>query len=155
MSYMGFLKRRLARFAAHESGVAAIELAAVAGPLIIGLVIGADMALSIQQRNKVNAAAQAGAQYAALNGFDSAKIKAAVTNATTISGLTISEPVKFCGCAGQTSVDTASCGTSCAGGSVAANYSRVTVSKTYSPLFAVNRTSDGKVLTSTTTVRLP
>lgn len=151
------LRRWMRQFATDRSGVAAIELAAVAGPLVIGLVIGADMAMSIHTRNRINSAAQAGAQYAVINGFDAAKIKDAVTNATSLTGMSIEDPLKFCGCPTQTTIMTATCGSNCSGGGTAANYTTIVVSKVYSPMFSFNQAAgtNGQTLRATTTVRLP
>ena len=96
------------RLAVAKSGVAAIELGLLF-PMIALLIIPlTDLGMGAYTQMQVNDAAQAGADYAArtaMYGFSSANISNAVTNATTLSGLSATPaPTLQCGCANGSSV---------------------------------------------------
>src|SRR5260370_41103176 len=70
-----------------EEGVSAIEFAVVGGSLSLLLLGVLDFGIGFWEKIQAGDAAQAGAQYAARNGYDSARIQTAVTRATTLSGV--------------------------------------------------------------------
>jgi Flp pilus assembly protein TadG len=116
------LPKRLAAFFGRErlaiAGVAAIELAMVSPLLATGVLGAGELGISILRETQVQFAAQAGITYAianASNAFNTTKMSAAITNATTYTGITATPaPSLFCGCASATGVTVVStCATSC------------------------------------------
>src|ERR1700686_5281626 len=96
---------RLASLMRAEHGNAAIEFA-LATPILIGLLVPvADLGMAFSQQIKVQQAAQAGAQYALLHGFNSSAISNAVTAATTLATVTAwPAPTTSYGCPTGTSI---------------------------------------------------
>src|SRR5438445_3700052 len=82
--------RRLARLGRANHGNAAVEFG-LAAPILMGLLVpAADLGIAFSEQIQVQQAAQAGAQYALLHGYDSTAISNAVTNGTTLSGVSAS-----------------------------------------------------------------
>jgi len=129
------LQRFIYRAVDDVRGVAAIELAIIA-PILAGMIVcTVDLGLGIYCKMRVQNAAQAGAQYAAINGFDSNGISNAVLSATNSPGLLASpSPSQFCGCATNAGITTAACGSSCPGGSLPGSYVKVSAQNTYTTL---------------------
>jgi Flp pilus assembly protein TadG len=115
-----------------RSGSAAVEFAMIS-PLLIGLLVGiADYGLATTQRLATRHAAQAGAEQAALHGFDATNITTAMQNASP--GITVAAspaPAQSCGCASGTTVTTASCGSTCPDGTQAGTYVTATAQSVY------------------------
>jgi hypothetical protein len=80
-------------------GGAIIEFALVL-PFLVLLTVGLfDLGFALYQEMQVEAAAEAGAQYAARNGWNPAAIGAAVAGATGTSGISATPaPSRVCGC---------------------------------------------------------
>ena len=109
-----------------EAGTIAVE-AAIILPLLILLMTGLfDLGFLAYEGIQVQAAAEAGAQYAARNAWNAAAIADIVTSATGASGITASPvPSQFCGCpAGGTLVRVA-CTARCADGTLPSVYGEV------------------------------
>lgn len=123
--------------AESASGVAAIEFAIVVPFLLFGLVGVVDLGIGIYRNMDVQNAAQAGAQYAAMNAsqsFNPSKVSAAVTNATPYASIAASPaPVQFYGCATTTGITSVSSGSTCSNGTTAGTYVTVSASATYYP----------------------
>jgi uncharacterized membrane protein len=116
-------------------GVAAIELAIVAPVLVLLLLCCVDLGIGIFRKMQVQNAAQAGAQYAAINGFDAKGISNAVVSATAASAVAASpEPSRFCGCPTVSRINVATCNSSCSGGGMAGNYVKVSAQSIYNTL---------------------
>ncbi|MGH6794892.1 MAG: TadE/TadG family type IV pilus assembly protein [Methylocella sp.] len=114
----------------------AIEFALMGPVLVLMLMAATDMALAIHARAEVGNAARAGAQYAAINGFNSSGITSAVANATSLPGVTAAPaPSTFCGCATASGITQQTCGTTCAAGGSTGTYVTVTAQANYSPVF--------------------
>lgn len=115
-----------------QNGTAAIEFALLAPFLLILLTGIVELGLGVFQAMQVQAAAEAGALYAAKHGSsDLTAISSAVTNATGTSGITASPaPQVFCGCPTTTGITSqgSNCSTNCANGTLPGTY--VTVSAT-------------------------
>src|SRR6266404_8143461 len=97
-----WLRQRLDRLAAlahAKPGNAALEFA-LAAPILLGLLVPvADLGIAFSQQIQVQQAAQAGAQYALLHGYNSSAIANAVTAATTLPGVSAAPaPTQSCGC---------------------------------------------------------
>src|SRR5690349_13225623 len=106
--------RRLALMARTDRGNAAIEFA-LATPILIGLLVPvADLGIAMSQQLQVQQAAQAGAQYALLHGYNSSAISNAVTAATNLPGVSAAPaPSQSCGCPTGTAIAAASCSSTC------------------------------------------
>jgi hypothetical protein len=99
------------------------------------VVATADIGMGFYRKMQVEDAAQAGAAWAIKNGFDANAISNAVTSATSAPAISVSPtPVKFCGCAGGSSISTVTCGTTCSGGALAGTYTTVSAQMTYNTI---------------------
>jgi len=159
------LRQAVRRVMFGEEGTALIE-ASIIAPILVGMSIyAADFGLLFYTNMQVQNAAQAGAQWAIANRiFNSANVQTAATNATPLTGVTIT-PSEFCGCsvsssgsAGVTSLAAGSCtsapNSTCNGSGVEGNYVRVTATKTYNsfvPFGLIARTYN---VSATTTARI-
>lgn len=116
------------------SGIAAIEFAIVVPFLLLGIVGAVDLGIGIYRDMEVRDAAQAGAQYAVVNGFNASNVSAAVTSATPYSSVAVSPaPKQFCGCATTAGVTNTTCGSVCPNGYTAGTYVSVSAAATYYP----------------------
>ncbi|HEV2300881.1 MAG TPA: hypothetical protein VGR91_04860 [Stellaceae bacterium] len=140
---------------AAEMGIVAILLTAlISGTLESGMIIFQIM--------EVNDAAESGAAYAAINGFNCPGnpgtpqcIQTAVTAATGLQNLQATPaPSTFCGCSGTSGITAASCTTTCSNGDLAGIY--VAVNAQYSFVFGNYARLLGlpNPLTATSTVRV-
>lgn len=119
----------------NTSGVAAIEFAVMIPLLSLMVVSVSDIGLAVYRKMQVENAAQAGAQYAIVHGFDTSGISSAVTSATNSTSITASPaPVQFCGCPTSKGLSSVSCGTVCTGGAQAGTYATVSAQATYHTL---------------------
>lgn len=126
------LGRFLRRARSDCRGAAAVEFAIFVPLLTLAVVSVADIGLAVLRKMQVEDAAQAGAQYAIMHGFDSSAITSAVTNATNSSAISASPaPLKYCGCATGSSITTVTCGSTCTGGTTAGTYVRVSAQASY------------------------
>jgi Flp pilus assembly protein TadG len=146
----------LLRSANDPSGLSGIEFAIIAPLLALMFIVPVDIGVGDYTKMEVEAAVQAGAEYAALNGFNSTNITSAVTNATNVSGLTVSPaPNQFCGCPSTSGVATATCGSTCASGEAAGSYVNVGAQATYSTLLTYpSIVSSSYTFSSQSTVRV-
>jgi len=104
---------------------------------------------------QVQNSAQAGAQYAAVHGFNSGQIASAVTNATSVAGITASPaPAQYCGCASGATVSNAACGTTCPDGMTAGTYVTASAVRDYTTLVSWPMFPDSYHQTATSTVRI-
>lgn len=119
----------------HAGANAAIEMALLAPVLVFMVVAMADYGAGIHRRMQVQHAAQAGADFAMRNSFDSAAIAAAVVNATGVPGITATPaPAETCGCASGGAIAPAMCGTLCADGFAAGTYASVSAQGSYTTI---------------------
>ncbi len=126
----------------NESGTAAIEFGLFIPVLLILLTGTAELGLLMYEGMQVNNAVEAGALYAAANGFNSAAITTAVTNASILpTGLNTlaatPAPAQFCGCptaTGITNLGAPPCSATACAGSPAGTYVRVNASLTHTVL---------------------
>lgn len=143
------------RYLRDKSGVAAIEFAALGGVMCMLLVVGADLGMAFYSDMQVQTSAQAGAEYAAVHGYDASAVAYAVTTATSSSGISSSPaPVQFCGCPGASGVASATCGTTCPDGMSAGTYVTVSATRTYTTLVAYPGFPNSYVQNASSTVRV-
>jgi Flp pilus assembly protein TadG len=118
-------------------GNAALEMALVAPMLVLMMIGVADFGMAVFLKMQVQQAAQAGAEYAIVHGFDAAAITTAATSAVPVSGITATPaPAQSCGCPSGTTMTAATCGTNCANGLGAGTYVTVSTQGTYATMLA-------------------
>jgi Flp pilus assembly protein TadG len=151
----GPLVRRAARALRDSRGAAAVEFALIA-PMLVGFLAPiADIGMRTYAAMQVEIAAQAGARYALLNGFNSSAIQSAVTNATGFTTISASPaPSSSCGCPSGNAIATATCGASCANGETAGTYVTVNAQMTFQPLFPLPVVGQSATLSSQALVRV-
>jgi Flp pilus assembly protein TadG len=147
--------RRLALLMRAERGNAAIEFA-LATPILIGMLVPvADIGIAFAQQLQVQQAAQAGAQYALLHGYNSTAISSAVTAATTLSSVSAAPaPTQSYGCPTGTTITAATMGSTCANGETAGTYVFVNAQAAYTPALPYSVLGSGVTLTAQTAVRI-
>jgi Flp pilus assembly protein TadG len=127
----------LAAFGRARDGVAAVEFGLLAPMLLLIVAASLDLGLAYSAQIKVQQAAQAGAQYALLHGFDSTKITTAVTSATSLSVNATPAPTQQCGCLTGSTVTlsgTPPCLVTCGNGVTPGTYVQVNAQASYTPL---------------------
>jgi hypothetical protein len=148
----------LLRFARNRKGTSAVELA-LCLPLLAGMVVPlTDIGMGAYTQMQVTNAAQAGAEYAGVVGFNSANIVSAVTNATSLSGVTASPaPAQSCNCVSGTTVGpslgTPPCAQACASGKVG-TFITVSAQATYTTLFDYPGISSPLTITAQSVIRI-
>lgn len=144
------------RFALSDtSGATAIEFGVMIPLLSLMVVSLTDIGLAVYRKMQVENAAQAGAQYAIIRGFDATGISKAVTSATNSTAVTATpSPVQFCGCPTSAGVSTVSCGTVCSSGALAGTYTTVSAQATYSTLINYQIVDSAYTYNAQSTVRL-
>ena len=157
LARVALLTKRLAKAAYDDrTGIAAIEFAIVI-PLLMLLFVGlVDLGIGVYRSMEVKEAAQAGAQYAVVNGFNASAISTAVTSATRYASIAASPaPTEFCGCPSNTGVTNAACGSTCSSGYTAGTYVTASAAATYYPsLLYSSLFPKSFALTAQSTVRI-
>jgi Flp pilus assembly protein TadG len=140
---------------ADRRGVAAIEFAIMVPTLIMMTVCTVDLGMGIYTNMQVQDAAQAGAQYAMVHGFDANSISTVVSNATAQSGISASPaPVQYCGCATAAGVTNVTCGAACPAGAVSGTYVQVSTQATYTTIVPYPMIANSFTLTAQAAVRV-
>jgi len=143
-----------ARYLRDRNGLGAVEFAVLATVLILMFVALADLGLGIYQNMQVDSAAQYGAQYALVNGYNSSAITSAVQGSTDLSPLTVT-PSTFSGCPATNGVSVQVGGiVPCSDGSAPGTFVQVTVAHTYTTLIPYPGMPSSFSLSSQSTVRL-
>ena len=116
-------------------GVAAVEFAIVAPPLILLMVCTADVGMGMYRKLQVQNAAQIGSAYAVAHGFQADSISNAVRSATAFSSIVAQPtPSQSCGCASNTGVTSAACNSTCVDGTISGTYVTVSAQGSYTTL---------------------
>jgi Flp pilus assembly protein TadG len=137
------------------AGLAAIEFAIIGPILVLMLVCMVDLGSGIYGNMQVENAAQAGAEYAAVHGFDVSSISNAVTSANLFPGIGASPaPSQFCGCPSSTGITTVACSATCVSGSSAGVYVAVSSTGTYTTLLPYPLLPRSFTFASRSTVRI-
>ena len=155
LTWIGALARDRRGVSAVEFGLAAPVFLAALSPLI-------DLGLAFSKQIRVNQAVEAGAQYAAVNQYNSGtwatNVSNAVTNATTLS---VSPNVgsETCGCPNATStlisnVGTPPCGQACTDGTTAGYYVTISAQATYTSVMPYSILGTSATLSSQAIVRI-
>jgi Flp pilus assembly protein TadG len=146
--------RRMADLVRAREGGAAVEFSVAAPVLAIIFVPLIDIGMAVYQQMQVQDAAQAGAQYAMVHGWNSGAIQTAVTSATPLSVSAAPAPSKTCGCPDSSSVSPAACGSTCADGRNAGTYVTVGAQATYTPLLPYPTMGNSVTLSAQATARI-
>jgi Flp pilus assembly protein TadG len=138
-------------------GNAAVEFALATPILMATLTPAVDLGIAFSEQSQVQAAAQAGARYALLHGWNRDEISSAVTNATTLTGLSaLPVPQQSCGCPTGTGVTTTgiSCNVVCGNGEYPGTYITVSAQVNYVPVLPYSLLGSNMTLSSQTMVRI-
>ena len=113
-----------------KRGSAAVEAALIL-PILLILMTGLfDLGFAFYGNMQVQSAADAGAQYAAQNVWNTAKISTVVSGATGGSGITATPaPSQFCACPTGGTLATISCASNCPNGTTPSLYALVKAQK--------------------------
>jgi Flp pilus assembly protein TadG len=144
-----------------ESGTAAIEFALFLPVLLILLTGTVELGFSAYEAMQVNNAVEAGALYAAKNGYNAASVTSAVTNASVLpaglSALTATPaPSEFCGCptaTGITKLGSLPCSATACSGSPAGTYVQVNASLNHTTIIS-NSLGLPTTFTATAVIRI-
>ncbi|MGH9553424.1 MAG: TadE/TadG family type IV pilus assembly protein [Terriglobales bacterium] len=117
-------------------GTAAVEFGLIVPMLVAMLAPLVDLGVAAYTKMQVQNASQAGAEYAAVHGWNTTAIQTAVTSATTLSGISASPaPSESCGCVSGTTITAVTCGATCvASGRAAATFITVNAQAQYSTM---------------------
>lgn len=149
------------KISSDQAGAALVEFA-FAAPLLAVLLIGmVDLSMYISAKLAVERAARAGAEYATINGYDSAGVSAAVTNATKSRASYMSviaanpAPQTLCACPDPAAgLSVKVCGTRCSSGLAAGTYVKASASATFTPLFPWPGMAGAQQLSANSIVRI-
>ncbi len=143
------------RVVKDTTGAAAVEfgfMIPIFGLMIISVT---DIGLSVYRKMQVEVAAQVGAQYAMVHGFDASAISTAVTSASNATEVTATpSPTKYCGCSTGSSISNVSCGSTCPGGAIAGTYTTVSAQASYSTMVDYHVVPPTYTFSAQSTVRL-
>jgi Flp pilus assembly protein TadG len=152
---MRSLLRWLFAICRATGGVSAVEFALTAPIVALVVVQLVDIGLAAYRQQQVQNAAQAGARYAAMHGWNSTAIESAVAAATGLAMITATPaPRESCGCPSGSGVVTASCGTTCSDGAAAGTYVTVSAQAAYSPITRYSVLGSSVTLTAQSVVRI-
>lgn len=156
MSSLNRLARRVKGVVANRRGVSSVEFALAVPLLVTILSLLVDFGIGFYQKMQVEDAAQAGAQYALLHGWNSDSIENAVTSATTLAGISASPaPTQACGCPSGSAITTvADCTTACSNGLSPGTYVTVNAQATYTPLISYAVLGSTVTLTAQSVARI-
>jgi Flp pilus assembly protein TadG len=154
---MGGLERLRQLFSSDgtaTAGVASVELAIIAPVLVAALICTIDLGLGIRRSMQVEAAAQAGAEYAVVRGFSAAGVTGAVASATSLGGVQATPaPVQFCSCASAGGLVSTACGQPCPDGTSPGTYVTVSAQANYNTLLPYPMFPNTFVFAAQSTVR--
>lgn len=140
----------------NEKGTAAMEFGLMV-PFLLTLIMGVvELGFATYEGMQTYDAAEAGAIYAAKNGWSSSGVSSAVTSATATTGVTATPaPSQFWGCPSESGVVTvASSSTKCSNGNSPGLYVQVNASLNHSTILPYPSLSLPTTFTATSIVRL-
>jgi Flp pilus assembly protein TadG len=161
-SHKGGTLRRAANILAAlrraKGGTAAVEFA-LAAPVLLGLLVPvADLGIAYSEKNQIQQAAQAGAQYAAFHPWNTnspTDIANAVRTASNLPGVAATPaPTQLCGCPSGSAVTAASCTSTCSTGESAGYYVVVNAQAPYTPKLPYSVLGDSVTLAAQSTIRI-
>ena len=143
------------RWAGCQRGSAAVEAALIL-PVLFLLMTGVfELGFAAYESMQVQSAADAGAQYAARNTWDAAKISEAVVGATGASGIDATPaPSLFCACPTGGTLAAISCVSLCPNGTTPGRYAVVSARKTHATIVSYPGLPEPVVLTAQSIIRI-
>ncbi|HXP29534.1 MAG TPA: TadE/TadG family type IV pilus assembly protein [Stellaceae bacterium] len=155
MSVLAKLRHGWRRLARGADGAVSVELGVTISLLTALVIPMVDIGMGAYTQMQVQNAAQAGAEYAAVSGWNSANVSTAVTGATGLSSISASPaPAETCGCITSGSITTVTCGSTCASGDTAGTFVTVNAKAQYTTLFNYPGLTSPMNLTAQSTVRI-
>lgn len=147
--------RKTTRRRRAEAGTAAIEFG-LAVPLLLMILMGVvELGYAMYESMQVYNAVEAGALYAAKNGYDADGISAAVANATGTPGITATPaPVSFCGCPDASGIVETACNATCNDGKPPGQYVRISAALAHQTILPYPGLPLPTTLTAQSVVRL-
>lgn len=167
----GTFRRAWRKFRRNQRGVAMIEFAVVMPMLVLLMLPLVDLGIGFYTKTQVMTAAQAGAQYAFVNGWSGTNstaqtaILSAVTSATSLASISATPaPTLACGCSDGTTITYSSPGSfsqsdcatlaACANGQDPGAYVTISAQANYTPLFTFGIFGGASTLSASSTVRV-
>ena len=152
---MAIEARKTTRRSSTTAGSAALEFG-LAAPLLLMILMGVvELGYAMYQAMQVTNAVEAGALYAAKNGFDVNGIGAAVANATGTQGITATPaPTQFCGCPNTSGIVETDCNATCSDGKPPGTYVRIEATLTRQSILPYPALNLPDTLTAKSVVRL-
>jgi Flp pilus assembly protein TadG len=162
------IRQAIRNFMVGEDGIAGsalIEFTLLAPLLVVTSIYTIDFGLLFYRKMQVQNAAQAGVDWAIANRiFNSSYISTAATNATNYATISVSTPIRQCGCPSSTGVvtsgytynsPTATCIPACPNGSVPGLYVTVQTQATWDSFVRYGLfSSANRTLTAQATARI-
>ena len=146
---------RLRRVVGDGRGAVSVELGITLSLLTIMVIPTIDIGMGAYTQMQVANAAQAGAEYAAVNGWNSANVSTAVTSATKLSGVSASPaPTETCVCVTAGAIVAATCGATCSNGDTAGTFVTSNAQATYTTLFSYPGVPSPMTMAASSTVRI-
>lgn len=147
--------RKTIKWGRADAGSAAIEFG-LAIPFLLLILMGViELGYAMFEAMQVHNSVEAGALYAAKNGYDATGIAAAVTNATGTPGISATPaPVQFCGCPSATGIVEIACSATCSGGSPSGQYVRISAKLTHQTILPYPALGLPNTLTAQSVLRL-
>jgi len=137
------------------AGVSAIEFAVIAPVFVVAIICTIDIGAGFYRQMQVQSAAQVGAQYAALHGFDATNIANAITSATAFVGIAATPaPAQFCGCASASGIGVIDCASKCPSGLSPGSYVTASAQGTYTTILPYPLLSSSYTLNARSTLRV-
>ena len=136
-------------------GAVAVEFALIVPMLFLLFTALLDLGFAAYESMQVQAAAEAGAQYAMKHSWDAAAISAIVVAATSSGTISASPaPAQFCACPSAGGLTQIVCTRTCAGGVLPGQYAQVSAQLTHSTILPYPGLPHPLVLHGRATVRL-
>jgi Flp pilus assembly protein TadG len=149
------VRRTIASLLRSTAGAAAVEFAVAAPVLVAALFPMIDLGVGLHMQMQVQQAADAGAQYALINGFNASSIQSAVTGSTSLSSLAATPaPTKTYLCQDGTTLTSSTAGATCANGAKAGTYITVSAQASYTPIFTGMALGSSYTMTAQAVVRM-
>lgn len=148
------LGKLIAGLARSVGGGVAVEFSLLTPIVVYGAIAVIDYMGGAYRQMQVQEAAQVGAQYAVIHGFDADAVSQAVLGATTYSVAANPAPETFCACLSARTLSRTTCGSTCSDGRAAGSYVSAYSSATYTTALSYPSIPTSFALHGQATVRI-